>query len=75
MAASRQKDDPQFHLLSEQEINDLIDGTDSKSTKRTIKFGCTKLESFAEYTGTDLENISFESLDNFLGSFYVRHST
>ena len=33
MAASRQKDDPQFHLLSEQEINDLIDGTDSKSTK------------------------------------------
>ena len=69
MAASR--DNPRFQLLSEQELNDLMDGTDAKSTKRTLKFGWSKLESFAQYTNTDLENIGIESLDNFLSSFYA----
>ncbi|XP_063952398.1 uncharacterized protein KIAA1958 homolog [Lytechinus pictus] len=70
MAASMERADPQFQLLSEQEIEELINGRTSESTKRTIKFGVVRLKNFADYTNTNLDEISVECLDGFLSRFY-----
>ena len=35
-----------FQLLSEDEMQELLDGTDTASTKRNIKFGVAKFETF-----------------------------
>ena len=41
---------PTFHLLSDEEISELISGIDSKNTKKTSKFAISKFESFAAYS-------------------------
>ena len=62
---------PTFHLLSDEEISELISGIDSKNTKKTSKFAISKFESFAALTGTTLNSLSIPELDLFLVQFYA----
>ena len=61
----------QFQLLTDGELDDLINGTDSTSTKRSLKFGWQRLEAFAKFTNTSLTDISRENLDQLLSSCYA----
>ena len=64
-----------FQLLSEEEMNDLIGGVDSASTKRSVKYGFSKFENFVKFTGRnsmDLTNSTTkEELDSLLCQFYA----
>ena len=72
MAAS--SSDPlqaQFELLNDEELDELINGTDSASTKRSLIFGWQRFEAFVKFTKTSLTDISRENLDQLLSKFYA----
>ena len=63
----------QFQLLTDEEIQELVDSTDAKNTKRNIKFARSRLEAFAKCASTsleDVEKLSDVDLDKFLSRFY-----
>ena len=73
--------DPKFELLNDDELNKILDGADAASTKKTIKFGISKLESFAKVKKVNLQDITANvnrdtgagtaELDSLLSSFYA----
>ena len=67
---------PRFELLTEAELEALIESSDANSTKKSIKFGFSKLESFAKLKNFELTDISItkektSNLDSLLTSFYA----
>ena len=62
---------PNFKILSEEELQQLLDGTDAPSTKRSIKFGFSKLQEFASIQNINLAERSILELDHLLCSFYA----
>ncbi|XP_072179847.1 uncharacterized protein [Diadema setosum] len=62
---------PQFELLNDEELDELINGTDSASTKRSLKFGWQRFEAFVKFAKTSLTDISRENLDLLLSKFYA----
>ena len=61
-----------FQVMTDEEIDQLVNDMDSKGTKKVLKFAKCKLVEFAKFTGTDLEEIAKDSkdLDKFLTKFY-----
>ncbi|XP_071486885.1 uncharacterized protein [Diadema antillarum] len=62
---------PNFQILSEEELQQLLDGTDAPSTKRSIKFGFSKLQEFALIQNINLADRTIPELDHLLCSFYA----
>ena len=64
-------------MLNDDELAELLDDADAKSTKKTIKFGFSKLDSFAKLKDVNLLDISARvredasQLDSLLASFYA----
>ena len=63
-----------FQVMTDEEIDQLVNDMDSKGTKKVLKFATCKLVEFAKFTGTDLEEIAKDTnvkdLDKFLTKFY-----
>ena len=63
-----------FQLLSENELQHLLEGTDAISTKRSIKFGIAKFEAFLRLKQLELAEIAAAErprLDGVLREFYA----
>ncbi|XP_072168629.1 zinc finger MYM-type protein 4-like [Diadema setosum] len=60
-----------FELLADGDIAALLEDSDAASTKKSIKFGYSRLESFARIKHVDLTDISVRDLDTLLTSFYA----
>ena len=68
---------PRFEMLNDDELAELLDDADAKSTKKTIKFGFSKLDSFAKLKDVNLLDISARvredasQLDSLLALFFA----
>ena len=66
---------PNFELLSNEDLDKLLQDSDAVSTKKSMKFGFSKLESFAKLKNVDLSSLSTANntveLDVLLKSFYA----
>ena len=61
-----------FVLLNEEEMCELIDDSDTENTKKRIRYGISRMNSFAACAGeTCLENMTDLELNNFLARFYA----
>ena len=63
-----------FQLLSENELQHLLEGTDATSTKRSIRFGIAKFEAFLRLKQLELAEIAAAErprLDGVLREFYA----
>ena len=68
MAAS-----PNFVLLNETELAELLNDADSANTKKQIQFAKNRLEAFAGFSGktlSEVDNYNHSELDTFLSQFY-----
>lgn len=69
---------PKFELLNDDEMAELLHDSDASSTRKTIKFGISKLEYFCKLKKVNLHDISANldkentaELDTLLTSFYA----
>ena len=63
---------PRFDLLNEDEIKEFIDDSDSKNTKKQIKYGLTIFQEFCDQVKSDdFEIIDTKALDLLLSQFYI----
>ena len=71
MAAAEFKT-PTFEMLSTAEMQGLLNGTDSASTNKCIKFGFAKFEAFSGLKQIELGKITTDRLwlDDVLCTFY-----
>jgi hypothetical protein len=61
-----------FVMLTDDDIADLVDGTDAANTKKQIKFAVQRLETFSKFAGVDLNLIDDDAqLDKLLSRFYA----
>ena len=65
---------PNFALITEQDLEDLIDAADSQNTKKQIQYAVNRLSDFAKYKKTSfaaVEAFTTSELDSFLSLFYA----
>ena len=70
--------EPRFALLRDSDLDKLIDGKDSNSTKQVISTAENVYKSYCEVRGFDASKIDNEftagELDSFLRTFYAKLS-
>ena len=61
-------------MVTDDDLNELFDGTDSSNTKKQIKYATGRLEAYAKFTGTNIAAVlalPVEELDKFLSLFFA----
>lgn len=63
-----------FVLVSEQDLSELLDGSDAENTKKQIRYAVNRLDAYAACAGTSLaavEAMDEADLDKFLSRFFA----
>ncbi|XP_071496853.1 uncharacterized protein [Diadema antillarum] len=64
-------DQPRFDLLTEDELQEFINSSDSANTKKQIRYGVSVFTDFCQQIKTDFENVTNPELDVLLSKFYA----